>query len=107
MAVNHDEAFLEDICAHPDDDATPLIYADWLDDHDEPARAEFIRVQVERRRTPPDGGRQNALLQRELTFLQEHEDRWLAELPVLEGVNWEGFSGGFVEGVFVNSVEVF
>ena len=107
MATTHDEAFLEDICDHPDEDSTRLIYADWLDDHDDEARAEFIRVQVERRKLASDDARQNDLQTRELTLLQEHEESWRAELPVLEGVNWEDYSGGFVEAVFVNSVEVF
>jgi uncharacterized protein (TIGR02996 family) len=45
--VNPIEAeFLADICAHPDDDAPRLIYADWLTDEGREARAEFIRVQV-------------------------------------------------------------
>jgi len=43
MATTHDEAFLEDIIAHPRDDAPRLIYADWLDDHGQGERAEFIR----------------------------------------------------------------
>lgn len=39
--------FLTDIIAHPDDDTPRLIYADWLDEQDKTARAEFIRVQCE------------------------------------------------------------
>ena len=107
MPLTHDEAFLEDICGHPEDEATRLIYADWLDDRDDPARAEFIRVQVELRKTAPDDDRHDDLVRREEALLQEHEGGWRAELPALEGVNWEDFSGGFVEAVFVNSVEVF
>lgn len=41
------DAFLAAICAEPDDDAVRLIFADWLDEHGEPERAEFIRVQCE------------------------------------------------------------
>lgn len=41
------DAFLADIIEHPDDDTPRLIYADWLEDHDQPERAEFIRVQCE------------------------------------------------------------
>ena len=107
MPATHDEAFLEDICAHPDDDATRLIYADWLDDRGDSARAEFIRVQVERRKKSVEDGRYRDLLTREEALVQEYEARWRAELPALEGVNWEDFSGGFVEAVFVNDVEVF
>lgn len=40
-------AFLADILEHPDDDTPRLVYADWLEDHGEPQRAEFIRVQCE------------------------------------------------------------
>lgn len=35
------------IAAHPDEDTPRLVYADWLQEHDQPERAEFIRVQVE------------------------------------------------------------
>src|SRR5262245_22546514 len=33
------------IIADADDDGPRLIYADWLEDHGDPVRAEFIRVQ--------------------------------------------------------------
>ena len=39
-------ALLRAVLASPDDDAPRLVYADWLDDHDRPAWAEFIRAQV-------------------------------------------------------------
>jgi uncharacterized protein (TIGR02996 family) len=42
----NEKGFLEAITAEPDDDEVRLIYADWLDDHDQPGRAEFIRAQV-------------------------------------------------------------
>lgn len=41
------DAFLADIIAHPGDDAPRLIYADWLEEHGQPERADFIRVQCE------------------------------------------------------------
>ena len=44
MFLTHD-AFLADIIENPDDDAPRVIYADFLDDLDEPERAEFIRLQ--------------------------------------------------------------
>ena len=42
-----DAAFLDAILAHPDDDGPRLVYADWLDEQGQAARAEFIRVQCE------------------------------------------------------------
>src|SRR5262249_38319349 len=38
---------LQDCKANPEDDTLRLILADWLDDHDQPERAEFVRLQVE------------------------------------------------------------
>ena len=53
-------AFLRAICERPADDAPRLVYADWLDDHGEGERAEFIRVQAELARLDchhgPDAG---------------------------------------------------
>lgn len=42
------ELLLKAVVASPDDDLPRLVAADWLDEHDEPERAEFIRVQIER-----------------------------------------------------------
>ncbi len=39
--------FIAAILADPDADDVRLIYADWLEDHEQSERAEFIRVQVE------------------------------------------------------------
>jgi uncharacterized protein (TIGR02996 family) len=41
----------------PEDDTVRLAYADWLDEHTRPARAEFIRLQIEQSKCPSCGGR--------------------------------------------------
>ena len=41
------DALLAAIRQAPRDDAPRLIYADWLDEHGDPDRAEFIRLQIE------------------------------------------------------------
>ena len=41
-----ENSFLRAVIESPDDDAPRLIYADWLDDHGDPERADFIRVQA-------------------------------------------------------------
>jgi uncharacterized protein (TIGR02996 family) len=45
--VTEQAALLAAVAANPDDDTVRLAYADWLDEHDEHDRAEFIRVQYE------------------------------------------------------------
>src|SRR5687767_2318898 len=43
-------AFLGPLAEDPDDDATLLVYADWLEDHGEVGRAAFLRAQEGSRR---------------------------------------------------------
>ena len=41
------KALLAGICANPDELTPRLVYADWLEEHDQPERAEFIRLGCE------------------------------------------------------------
>lgn len=45
--MTDEQAFLTAICVDPFDDTPRLVYADWLDEHRQPERAEFIRTQIE------------------------------------------------------------
>src|SRR5262245_21659390 len=45
--MNEREAFIRSLAENLHDDTTRLVFADWLDDHGEHDRAEFIRVQCE------------------------------------------------------------
>jgi uncharacterized protein (TIGR02996 family) len=42
--MSEEAAFLEVLKANPADDTARLVYADWLDDHNEPAKAEYLRL---------------------------------------------------------------
>jgi carbon storage regulator CsrA len=78
-------AFLQAVGESPDDDGIRLIFADWLDDHGQPERAEFIRVQVALASLPPGDSRRDALQVKEQALLEEHRDRWLEPLrPILQ-----------------------
>jgi uncharacterized protein (TIGR02996 family) len=46
MQLNDDIAFQRAILASPADTTLKLVYADWLQERDDP-RAEFLRLQVE------------------------------------------------------------
>jgi uncharacterized protein (TIGR02996 family) len=99
------KGFLADIVANIDDDAPRLIYADWLDEHGQPERAEFIRVQVRRARLPAWDAAQVRLRLREEELLKQHAASWLKELPAIKGVTWEGFRRGLVAEVSFASFE--
>jgi uncharacterized protein (TIGR02996 family) len=83
-------AFLRAIAGSPDDDAPRLVYSDWLEEHGDPDRAEFIRVQcriAEREQFAEvpfeDPDRQHAW-----QLSEANKDRWAAELPALRGVGY-------------------
>ena len=51
------------VLAAPDDDAPRLAFADWLEDHGDAARADFVRTQIAlepSRNSPPPGGSSSA-----------------------------------------------
>ncbi|MBL8800195.1 MAG: TIGR02996 domain-containing protein [Planctomycetia bacterium] len=90
-----DPGLLQTVLDQPDDDAPRLIYADWLDDQGETARAEFIRVQCALERLPEDDDRRPGLEQREAALLAKHESQWLEALPRDKGIEYS-FQRGFV-----------
>lgn len=45
--TSHEQGFLQTIVENPFDDTPRLIYADWLEEHGNEPRAEFIRLQIE------------------------------------------------------------
>jgi uncharacterized protein (TIGR02996 family) len=105
--MTHD-AFLEAIAEAPDDDTPRLVYADWLEDHRQPHRANFIRTQCERAKLGADDPRRAELKEQEQKLLGRHEKAWLGALPKLAGVTWETtFRRGFVEGAKVEGAGKF
>jgi uncharacterized protein (TIGR02996 family) len=97
-----DNPFLQALLAQPDDDTLRLAMADWLDEQDQPARAEFVRVQVELARGVADRARQRALELRQSQLLFAHDAEWVEPLAKVLGLRkgeWGGwvFRRGFVE----------
>jgi uncharacterized protein (TIGR02996 family) len=74
------EAFIHAIRAHDASDVPRLVYADWLDEHGEPDRAEFIRLQCWLAANPNTHPEWAATRQREQLLVLEHGPRWEAEL---------------------------
>jgi uncharacterized protein (TIGR02996 family) len=60
--MSDESQFLAAMAADPDDDTPRLVFADWLDEHGQPDRAEFIRLQCRPDRDdPPVSRRADAL----------------------------------------------
>src|SRR5262245_62365046 len=89
--------FLRAIAEQPDDDAPRLIYADWLEEHNETERAEFIRAQVELARSKADSPHRRRLAFRAGELLRLHEERWVEPLRLMTP-DWQ-FCRGFVENL--------
>jgi uncharacterized protein (TIGR02996 family) len=103
--------FLQAIIDDPDDDLARLVYADWLEEHDDPVRAEFIRVQDELARHAPQYAPRR-LVEREAELQFTYRRRLLAPFIDLgvsvctdgylygadRGLSF-GFRRGFVEEI--------
>ena len=83
MHFTDEQPFLDAIFARYADDRPRLVYADFLDDCGEPARAELIRVQLALARLAEDDPRRFALANREQELIAENRAAWTAHLAGL------------------------
>lgn len=115
--MSDEAALLTAIAAHPDEDTPRLAFADWLDENNQPIRAEFIRLQVEiaRIETLPRQllNRHVELFRRQQTLMDDHRDELLGPLAGLVDTCRLEFRRGFVSELrtdpvrFHDSVERF
>jgi uncharacterized protein (TIGR02996 family) len=99
--VTHDDAFLQAIIESPDDDTPRLIYADWLEEHGQPERADFIRVQCELAHVPDEDSRRDPLEARQSLLLEDQGVKWAGPLRGL--ANRCAFQRGFVDTVVLDA----
>lgn len=98
--------FLRAIAANPGDDAPRLAFADWLTEHDQPARAEFIRLQIELdRMDPTDDGyaEKTARMRRCGVLTKKGEHPFFDYLPTEKCKI--GFRRGFIDAIDTNFAE--
>src|SRR4051812_2326829 len=76
-----DAALWRAVVATPHDDAPRLIYADWLEEHGQPERAEFVRVQCRLAALDDDAPERSALERRERQLWLKHRSAWRAPPP--------------------------
>jgi uncharacterized protein (TIGR02996 family) len=78
--VNDADAFLAAIIAQPDDDNVRLVFADWLEEHGDRARAEFIRLQIREVQLHPASPERKDVSDRVRSLFEQHSKEWLADL---------------------------
>jgi uncharacterized protein (TIGR02996 family) len=101
------QAFLRTILDDPTSDTPRLIFADWLDEHGDHPRAEFIRLQCQIARGFDRPEEKEEAEIREGELLAEHRVEWENELPTWEGIAWETFRRGFISSVRADSPSAF
>lgn len=101
MAETVNDSFLEDIITNPEDNAPRLIYADWLEDHGDPDRAEFIRGQIALEGSLPSTAARDTLIARGNELLEHHGKKWANSIHGM--VKDYTFRRGFIAEVAVSS----
>src|SRR4051794_18229590 len=76
-----EQALLSAILEHPRDDDARRIYADWCEDHGQPERGEWVRVQLDLARLPAWAPAWDGLKARARALLEAHQEEWLGPLP--------------------------
>ena len=116
MPTDEQRALWSAIRAHSDDDTPRLVYADWLQEHGDEPRAEFIRVQCALAKLPYDRRRsrkERSLLQtKEKELLAAHKANWTVSLSAaVDGVwgeswrEWAArlqFERGFLQWIYLS-----
>lgn len=77
--MSEERSFLKAIRDQPEDSTARLVYADWLEEHDD-ARGELIRIEEEIRALPIHADRYWALKPRRRALLKSAKRPWLTQL---------------------------
>ncbi len=96
------EALLAAIIANPEEDTPRLMFADWLQESGDEARAQFIRLQIEVARAEPFTPEARTAAEAAKRLLDEHRGEWSRAVKQL-ALSWE-FGRGFVEHLAVNVI---
>ncbi len=91
-----EEGFLQAIIADPENDTPRLIFADWLDEHEQPERAEFIRLQCRLACLDELDPERLRLADRERALEDLAGQRWQPQIPKSARYFDRPFRRGFV-----------
>lgn len=69
-------ALLAECKEKPHEDAPRLILADWLEEHGQAERGEYIRLQMQIRQLPEEHPQRDALCERGQALWQQYHEQW-------------------------------
>jgi uncharacterized protein (TIGR02996 family) len=98
--LSDQEALLATIFDQPEEDAPRLVYADWLQEHDETEHAEFIRVQCEHVRTDFGSPERDACEARMALAWEAMRAKFAGEFPEIGEHDLSQYRRGFFDDYF-------
>lgn len=103
LAVAHPMRRLFEHAASLDEGTlTHRVYADWLDENGDPARAAFLRNQAEILEMEPGDGRRADLERQGAELLRDHYAAWFPPVPGVVGID---LRAGLVDSVVAISLD--
>lgn len=93
-------AFISAILDNFDDDTPRLVFADWLQENGDEARAEFIRTQIEAAKLPKAQRDSSESGKRAAQLLKEHEAEWRGAVG---SERWGVYERGFLNGLSIDT----
>ena len=98
-------ALLAAIVAQPDEDTARLVYADWLQEHDDEPQAQFIRGWIKFAKMKGETPKRHKMGKDLRKLEMEHGRQWLQPLG-LEGAS-PNFKRGIAESVAYTDIEAY
>jgi uncharacterized protein (TIGR02996 family) len=96
------DAFLAAIIADPDSDVPRLVFADWLEEHGDTERAEFIRLQCSLERDVLSREETLRVTARVNELIGQHKPSW--RIPKIPGS--QTFQRGFVDQLHISAADL-
>jgi len=100
--MNDREALMRNILDNPEDMTARLVFADWLEEHDEEDRARVIRLEIEADALGEESPRYDGLTDESATLWEAHPE-WVADLQ--SHVSYFHTRRGFVEEIELDAVQ--
>src|ERR1700729_3962126 len=81
------------------------VCADWLEQQGDPARGALLHLQCELAELSVHERRAHEARWEIHALVAEHGERWRAELPAIDGIEWTDFELGCIAGARVRDLD--